>query len=84
MGTLCSARDGHSVLHVMGTLCSARDLHTIVPGSLDITCWRQFAAQWEDRKKNLQLRRSMRLLILIIISAKGLIVGWLLNVPATG
>ena len=32
--------------------CVARDLYTIVPGPLERTCWRQFAALWGDCKKS--------------------------------
>ena len=32
--------------------CVARDFHTIAPGSLERTCWRQFAALWGDCKKS--------------------------------
>ena len=43
----------------------AHDLHTTAPGSLERTCWRQFAAQWGV--KNLKLHLWMRLLLLLLL-----------------
>ena len=51
----------HCRLHLISTRCATRDLHTIVPGPLERTCWRQFAAQWRDCK-NFKLCLSMWLL----------------------
>ena len=52
------------MLHVISARCVARDLHTTVPGPLERTCWRRFAAQWGDCKKS----RIAPLNAIIIIS----------------
>ena len=48
---------------VISALYAACDLHTVVPGPLELTCWRQFVAQWGDWKKS-QIAPSMLLLLL--------------------
>ena len=54
------------MLHVISTQCVSLDLHTIVPGPLEHTCWRQFAAHWGDCK-NLELCLWIQLLLLLLL-----------------
>ena len=54
----------HDMLHLMSTLRVAHYFHTIVPGPLQLACWRQFAVQLGNCK-NLKEHLSIWLLLLL-------------------
>ena len=54
-------------LHVISAQCVARDLHTIVPGPLERTCWRQFAALWGDCNKSRIAPLNAIIIIIVLV-----------------